>query len=223
MAPPEICSLCEVMFYLPGLWGILLFLVDEWEVLGILNKMRWFPFFPCTWPWPMAESLQTTKAMQCDLGVSHRQIGLTNEGIGDGFQSETGRSRAPVKHSVRSGTSQCCSPGLVLSQLSSGPPWKFSGCFYSPLWGLLPSFLGPNPPSLLLIFLALCLEMSILVPSCAITASCSDGPCFAVEIPASQMNSSILSREQQCLDLSFIFWNLSKLLWWEDAQNNWHQ
>lgn len=195
MAPPEICSLCEVMFYLPGLWGHLLFLFDEWEVHGILNKMRWFPLFPCTWPWLTIERLQTTKAMQCDLGVSYRQTGFTNEGIRDDFQSETGRSRAQIKHWVKIRNLTMFFPWLDALSADTKPPWKFSGCFYSPLWGLLPSFLGSKPPSLLLIFLALCLVMAILVSLCAITASWSDGPCFAVEIPTSQMSSSILSRE----------------------------
>lgn len=85
------------------------------------------------------------------------------------------------------------------------PPWQFSGCLYSPLWAAFPFLSRSKSLSWLLTILALCLEMSIVVPFCAITASCFDGPCFGVEIPISRMTYSILSRQQQCLHLRVLF------------------
>lgn len=91
MAPPEICSLCKVMFYLPGLGGGLRSLFDEWEMhpygmeYGMESLMMVSLFF-------LALGLDSQyrvckpQVMQCDLGVSYRQLGLNNEIIGDDFR-----------------------------------------------------------------------------------------------------------------------------------------
>lgn len=193
MASPEICFLCKAMFYLPGLGGVLWFLFDEWEVHGILNDGS--PFSLCTLT--RSREFANLKSRAVWFGG----VILTIMESWGWFQSETGRPRAQIKHWEASGTSQWCSPGLVLSQLSPSHP----GHFYSPLWGSFPFLSRSKLLSWLLNFLALCLEMSILVPLCAITASWSEGPCFGVEIPISLMSFSILSRQQQCLDLRVLF------------------
>lgn len=56
-------------------------------------------------------------------------------------------------------------PWLGALSAITKPPWQFSGCFYSPLWGSFPFLSRSKSPSWFLIFLALCLEMSHSVPS----------------------------------------------------------
>lgn len=172
---------------------------------GILNDG--FPFFPCMWPWPTVE-FANLKNNAVGFGGVIQTNWIKWWSYWGLFQSETGRSRAQIVHWVTSGNSQCCSPGLVLSHLSPSHPGSFLGAFIV-LYGVfsLP-FNVQKEPSLPLIFLAVPRNV-YRGALCAITASWSDGPCFGVEVPISQRSYSILSRKQQCPDLTVLFFQNS--------------